>query len=323
MTVMAADSLIEAVASSARPAEYAGPCAACGSTDRATVSAGIHDHEYGAPGTYSWVRCDGCGLVRIDPMPTDFVLSLAYPNHYHAYQSPRSRLVAWYIGLRRRARAKDLARLVPEGGTILDIGCGTGALLSALGTYGTFRLLGVEYRGEAAEAARRCGGTIWTGELEHAEIEAGTVDLAIMEHVIEHVRDPARTLERIARLLKPGGRVVGETPNLRCPDAKIFGRYWGGGHAPRHLHLFTPRSLERSLREQGFTDIRITHPVHPAHLALSIQNWLRRQRVGTGDLVAGRSWYFPIVCVAAMPPAIVMALLRCSGAIRFEAQAPS
>ena len=86
--------------------------------------------------------------------------------------------------------------------------------------------------------------------------------------LVEHVRDPARTLQRILRSLKPGGRIVGETPNLAAPDAKIFGRYWGGGHAPRHLHLFTPCSLERTLRERGFTDIQITHPVHPAHLEI-------------------------------------------------------
>ena len=323
MTIVAAHNSIGRVASGARTAECMGPCVTCGSTDHFIASQGIGDYEYGAPGTYAWLRCNGCGLVRLDPMPTNFVLSLAYPDHYHAYQPPRSRLVASYVGLRRRARAKELSRLVPGGGTILDIGCGTGALLSALGACGRFRLLGVEYREEAAEAARRCGGTIWTGELEDADIKPNSVDLAIMEHVIEHVRDPAETLERIARSLKPGGRIVGETPNLRCPDAKIFGRYWGGGHAPRHLYLFTPRSLERALCEQGFTDIRITHPVHPAHLALSIQNWLRRRRVGTGDLVSGRSWYFPMVCAAAMPPAMIMALMRCSGVIRFEARSPA
>ena len=165
MTVVAAHNSMEMVASDARAAEYAGPCVTCGSTEHFVVARGIGDYEYGAPGNYDWLRCSGCGLVRLDPMPTDFVLSLAYPKHYHAYQPARSRLVAWYIGLRRRARAKALSRLVPEDGTILDIGCGTGALLSALTARGKFWLLGVEYRGEAAEAARRCGGTIWTGEL--------------------------------------------------------------------------------------------------------------------------------------------------------------
>jgi SAM-dependent methyltransferase len=281
----------------------------------------VRDYEYGAPGVYAWLRCSGCNLVRLSPSPSDDVLALAYPPTYHAYGEPQSRLVAWYIERRRHTRAAILADLLPPNGTILDVGCGTGALLAAVGRQGAFRLLGVEYRPDAAEQARREGITVWTGELENADIPEGQVDVVVMEHVIEHVRDPIATLQRIRSLLKSGGRIVGETPNLHCPDAKLFGRYWGGGHAPRHMWLFTPPVLERALKATGFADIAIRHPIYPAHMALSLQNRLRCNRRDLRGLTRGRAWYFPLVCSALMPVAALATLCRCSGAVQFRATA--
>lgn len=295
----------------------------CGTADTRVVAEQVRDFEYAAPGMYRWVECRGCGLVRLDPMPTDDVLAAAYPPSYHAYAEPSFALVRWYVGKRRQARARQLAALLPAGGTVLDVGCGAGSLLADVGRHGKFRLLGVEYRPEAAEIARSRGITVWTGELADADIPDKSVDLVVMEHVIEHVRDPRRTLERIARLLEPGGTIVGETPNLACPEMRWFDRYWGGGHAPRHLHLFTPDVLSNALRRTGFEDIEIVHPVYPAHAALSVQNWLRRHRRDSAGLNRGRAWYYPLVCSAMMPYAILAARTRRSGAIRFVARKPT
>ena len=296
------------------------PCALCRDTRITVIADGIRDYEYGAPGTYRWLRCDQCGIVRIDPMPGDDILSLAYPDTYHAYQPHRSRFVSWYVRRRLQARAKELAGLMPAGGTILDVGCGTGSLFHEMKRLGPYRMLGVEYRADAAEQARQHGTFIWTGELEDAELPDHSVDLCVMEHVIEHVRNPVDTLRKIRSKLKPGGVLVGETPNLHCFDAKLFGRYWGGGHAPRHLWLFQPDSLSRTLRECGYSSVLITHPVYSAHMALSVQNWLRRFRTDTAGLTCGRSWYFPLLCSAAMVPATAAALIKQSGAIRFTAR---
>ncbi len=295
-------------------------CALCPNATTSIFATGVRDFEYGAPGNYRWLCCDQCGLVRIDPMPNDQILSQAYPDHYHAYQPHSSRFVGWYNQRRRRDRAKELIRHVSSGATILDVGCGTGSLLHEIQKLGSYELLGVEYRADAANQARQHGIAVWTGELEDADIPASSVDLCVMEHVIEHVRNPIETLQRIKTLLKPGGMVIGETPNLRCFDADLFKSYWGGGHAPRHLWLFQPASMKKTLRDCGFDNMAITHPVYSAHLALSVQHWLRRHRRDTHGLTSGRSWYFPLLCSAAMPFAIAASLLKQSGAIRFVAR---
>jgi len=192
--------------------------------------------------------------------------------------------------------------------------------LQEVGKHGSFHLLGVEYQPEAAEVARRRGVTVWAGDLDDADISEQTVDLIVMEHVLEHVSDPVVTLRLVHSFLKPGGLLLGETPNLRCPDMKLFGRYWGGGHAPRHQWLFTPPVLERALTATGFGDISVTHPVYPAHMSLSIQNRLRQSRRSTKGLTRGRAWYYPLLCSAMMPVAALAAVLRCSGAMRFSAR---
>ena len=303
-------------------AAYVHVCALCGAGSVSTLARGVRDYEYGAPGCYQWLRCNECGLVRLAPFPSDETLTLAYPSDYHGYHEPKSRLVAWHVNRRRQARARSLARLLPRDGTILDVGCGSGSLLEEVGKHGSFNLLGVEYQPEAARLARRRGINVWTGELEAADIPEQTVDLIVMEHVLEHVSDPFATLHRVHTFLKPAGLLLGETPNLRCPDMKLFGRYWGGGHAPRHLHLFTPGALTRVLVTTGFRDIDVTHPVYPAHMSLSIQNWLRRSCPTTDGLARGRTRYYPLLCSALMPVAILAAMLRCSGAIRFSARKP-
>lgn len=303
-----------------RPAEA---CPLCGGDRAAVVCSGVRDFEYGAPGEYQWVACSSCKLVRLTPQPSDEVLGLAYPETYHAYAEPSFRLVRWYVGRRRDERARQLAERLKPGATVLDVGCGTGSLLGSIGRHGSFRLLGVEYRPEAAQAAREKSITVWTGELKDADIPPRSVDLIILEHVIEHVRDPIAMLSRIGGLLKPGGLLVGETPNLDCPDFEAFGRYWGGGHAPRHLFLFTPKVLETALLASGLGQIEISHPVYPAHAALSVQNWVRRNRRDTRGLKRGRAWFFPLACAGLMPYAVVTARCERSGAIRFAAIRPT
>lgn len=87
-----------------------------------------------------------------------------------------------------------------------------------------------------------------------SEIPAGSIDLAIMFHVIEHVADPVRVVRRIAEWLSPGGALVIETPNLDSWDARLFKKqWWGGYHIPRHWTLFDAGTLRRLLEQSGLT----------------------------------------------------------------------
>jgi fatty acid desaturase len=62
-----------------------GVCCLCGGADGEVVGDRLRDFEYGAPGVYRWLKCRGCGLIRLDPVPTREVLALAYPQDYLVY----------------------------------------------------------------------------------------------------------------------------------------------------------------------------------------------------------------------------------------------
>src|SRR5437899_1473834 len=134
-----------------------GVCCLCKVGEAEVVCDGLRDFEHGAPGVYRWLKCRGCGLIRLDPFPTRDVLALAYPHDYHAYVKPRSVLTRLLISRSRRKVARALASRLPEGGAILDVGCSTGELLEAVGKLGNYRLFGVEYQSESAKEARGRG----------------------------------------------------------------------------------------------------------------------------------------------------------------------
>jgi SAM-dependent methyltransferase len=283
------------------------------------ITDGVRDYEYGTPGEYRWLGCDGCGLVRLDPFPSSELLALAYPDTYHAYVEPASPISRKIIARSRAAVARRLARHLSPGATVLDVGCGNGALLAEIGKLGRYRLLGIEYSERAAATARSRGIEVWRGELSGAPFAVASVDLVCLQHVLEHVFDPIATLEKIAGFLKPGGRLLGEVPNLDSWDFRLFERTWGGGHAPRHLWHFTPATLQRALGETGFGQVSIRPALHTGHWALSVQNWLRRARRDTEGLVSGRAWYYPLLLLAAIPVNSVQMLVRKTGVIRFAA----
>jgi SAM-dependent methyltransferase len=73
-----------------------------------------------------------------------------------------------------------------------------------------------------------------------------------MWDVLEHLPDPVAALRRIADLLRPGGRLVVNTPLEDGWDARWLGQRWPGWDAPRHLAVFSHRTLADALTRAGF-----------------------------------------------------------------------
>lgn len=297
----------------------ASQCSLCRSEEVVTIQKKVRDWEYGAPGDYEWQKCKGCTLIRLHPLPTGEALRLAFPADYHAYVSG-GRGLARLIEKRRESRiARDLSRRVPVKGSILHLGCGTGQMLAEVEKYGSFGLYGVERTRSAVADAKRRGVEVWEGDFEQANVPAGSMDLVFVEDVLGQVVDPVSTLERVYRVLKSLGTLVGYLPNIRSFDARLFGAQWGGGHVPRHLFQFTPETLKKTLEHCGFTDITIHHTLDTSLWALSIQNLLRRRRKNLDDIRKGRAWYYTPLLLLTFPFSIIQWLFGRTSAMRFEA----
>jgi len=119
----------------------------------------------------------------------------------------------WYVA-RRKVLAALIRRRVqpPKDARILEIGCGTGHNLKMLSEFGTVAGLEID---EAARsfAEKRVGHEIFSAPLpELAGIPERHYDVVGAFDVIEHILDDEGAIASIARLLKPGGKLVMTVP---------------------------------------------------------------------------------------------------------------
>ena len=102
---------------------------------------------------------------------------------------------------------------------ILDIGCGSGALLESLASRGYSDLCGVDI----TPPARSNNFRFETCDLDYFRLdhEAETFDLLLAIEVIEHIENPGLWLQEVRRLLKPNGSILISTPNIHSLEARI------------------------------------------------------------------------------------------------------
>ncbi|HEY6838352.1 MAG TPA: metalloregulator ArsR/SmtB family transcription factor [Geobacteraceae bacterium] len=107
-----------------------------------------------------------------------------------------------------------LLALVPEGGTVVEIGVGTGGLLPALAGRAA-HVLGVDHSPAMLEETRRrlalagiAGIDLRLGEMAHLPLPDNGADCAVLNMALHHAADPAAVLAEIRRILSPGGVVV-------------------------------------------------------------------------------------------------------------------
>jgi ubiquinone/menaquinone biosynthesis C-methylase UbiE len=136
------------------------------------------------------------------------------------------------------------------GGSILDVGCGTGAFLHTMDKAG-WKITGLE----PDEGARKKALEIYRLHLSNSEelssLDDGSFDAITMWHVLEHVYELHASVIRLRALLKPGGKLFIAVPNYTSYDEKIYRQYWAAYDVPRHLYHFSPASMNILLSLHG------------------------------------------------------------------------
>ncbi|MEY3283125.1 MAG: hypothetical protein RIR86_1138 [Acidobacteriota bacterium] len=154
-----------------------------------------------------------------------------------------------------RERLDDLRRFIDRG-HLLEVGCSTGEFLAVASRY--FATTGVEADPWAVRCARTKGLDCRAGALAEAALPADSFDVAVLYHVIEHFRDPRRELNELNRLIRPGGHLVIETPDVETIWFQLLRARWRQ-IIPDHLFFFSRTTLTRLLQEEGFTVTEIRH----------------------------------------------------------------
>lgn len=228
-------------------------CELCGSTQVTPLFSG-GDRLHGVDGLFSVVQCDRCGLIWLTQppaCPAAYYPEASYASH-GGPDSGRHFSMGWRrVGLLRRSQA---VWAVKQSGSVLDVGCGDGDFLHALGARGEWNLLGVDVsRTAATRAQEKYGITVLTGQLSDLQLPAGGFDVVTMWHVLEHLPAPRRVLGEVHRLLNEEGVLIVSCPMADSAERRLFGRYWAGYDVPRHLFTFSRRTLPALLEESGFT----------------------------------------------------------------------
>ncbi len=135
--------------------------------------------------------------------------------------------------------------------TFLDVGAATGFFMKLAEKRG-FETVGVELSDFAAQKGRREGLQIVTGDLESAHFSDKHFDVVTLCDVLEHVPYPHEFILENARVLKDGGLLVVNTPDVESRVARILGPRWHLIVPPEHLHYFSPRNLGTYLEKNGF-----------------------------------------------------------------------
>jgi SAM-dependent methyltransferase len=242
-------------------------------------------------------RCTSCGTESVDPMP-----SAAELNGFYQGISAK-KMVRSEQRQRRVARAMrhylDRYRQLTGAAAparFLDLGGGVGYYASAAEREGIQACL-MDYAGDALRFARETLRVSWVVEGDIRDcarvFEPASFDLVLARHTIEHVLDPGVFLDGIARVLRDGGVLAIETPNVRsreqfCHLAVMFRSYRvirdgngalsaagalrhamrksvSGVNPPKHLWGFTLEGLRLLLERSGFRIVDVHRAVagHP------------------------------------------------------------
>ena len=247
-------------------------CYIC-STKGVMLYRGLQDRLFGAPGRWNLKKCSNpeCGLVWVDPMPIEEDIGKMYKTYY-THQDNSSDREDWGIkrflryGLkktwnlflrvtpiyweRKRLSLMYLGKNKP--GRLLEVGCGNGQRLVQYRDLG-WRVEGQEVDLKAAKLARQLYNLkIHLGPVEELRIPDATFDAIIMHHVIEHLHHPEMVLAECHRLLRTNGKLVVVTPNFESFGHRRFGADWRGLEPPRHIHIFSCKTVLKIAHEAGF-----------------------------------------------------------------------
>ncbi len=198
--------------------------------------------------TFNIVTCDGCGIHFTNPIPPiekigDYYKAESYVSHSSTNKGIINKLYQRVRKYTLKQKVK-LVKRVGNGKDTLDIGAGTGHFLNACQNAG-FNALGLEPDADARKFAEdNFKANIKSLDELHGLPDASR-DVITMWHVLEHVYDLRKDLDKITSVLKPDGRLVVAVPNMSSFDAKHYKEFWAAYDLPIHLYHFTPDDIKR------------------------------------------------------------------------------
>ena len=210
---------------------------------------------------FTYVKCQDCEFVYLNPRLNESATRAfgngAWTNCYNKnafYPSNDSTDLKSKLNYRN---LMEIARIVKRG-NLLEIGCATGYFLQAARDDFGFDVFGVELDEESSQFAREKRGLdVRTTILEEAGFPENMFDVVYMRVVLEHIRKPRDLLQEIHRIMRRGGLIVIEVPNVDGLIYKFVGEREVCVFGFEHVNFFSDKTLTSVLKKTGFETIEI------------------------------------------------------------------
>jgi 2-polyprenyl-3-methyl-5-hydroxy-6-metoxy-1,4-benzoquinol methylase len=195
--------------------------------------------------TGEYRRCGVCGheLIRTTP------------NQQYMLNDPLDRENVKRLGALDRFKQRVLQRYCRDTSRscLLDIGSSTGKFL-AQNTKLFARVVGIEVTPEAIQFSRDVLGLEIYSSIEELN---SAISVATFWHSLEHipVEQLLDVLAALSQKMAPRGRVIVSVPNNRSFQYCYFRKAYAFYDVPRHIHQFSPASLERLFERFGFVKV--------------------------------------------------------------------
>jgi len=288
------------------PSLAGAPCEICGSGDLSELLP--MEMMRGDGGPFRYLHCHECGSTYQPEKLADY--GKYYPKSYYSFQykepetfaarlrqlKRRLRNKFYYFGTgvlgRMLAKARPCpvnhlsnhVRLRPDM-AILEIGSGTGELLHEIADLGIRTVIGIDPF-VPQDITYRNGALVYKIGIGQLGDRFGgqKFDLIMFNHSLEHSPTPFDDLRAVAKFLKQDGEILLRFPVSGSELAEHYGKYWWALDAPRHIYLFSSRSVEILARKCGLK-------VKRSHFEGTIDDYLASEQHKAGIPLLGEKSY--------------------------------
>jgi 2-polyprenyl-3-methyl-5-hydroxy-6-metoxy-1,4-benzoquinol methylase len=207
----------------------------------------IKDHSVSKEEFVVW-QCSNCTLRFTQDVPDENSIGRYYKSEdYISHTNTDKGFINKAYQKVRDYTLQQKAKLIVEEtgvdkGSLLDIGCGTGAFLKTMQEK-EWQVKGIEPDEDARKLAKQLYGLSIDEPAIMNELKDHSFDAITLWHVLEHVHHLHEYIEQLKRLLKPAGKLFIAVPNYQSKDAAIYRLHWAAYDIPRHLYHFSPKSI--------------------------------------------------------------------------------
>ncbi len=252
-------------------------CNLCGGTDSVPLYT-ARDRSCSIEGNFTYVRCNTCGLVYMNPQVIPEDIGKLYPEVYAPYHHDTTKKrfgilsEIWKNIFKSVKLDKSIGKQINQQSRVLDIGCGSGDFLNEIKNKHNCEIYGLDMSETAIHSAKQFYNIdVFKGTISEAPWTENYFDIITAWHYMEHVNNPNQNVQKMAQMLKPGGWLVLGVPNIESFGARHFKDKWYPLECPRHLCIWSPKTMELLIQKNGLRLNNIIYAMDPWWLVTSLQ----------------------------------------------------